>query len=105
MFLLDAVVQAMPTLVKAKQSIKVDAYITVPGHHRCMVDAQKQFVCLSMPPRVPLAFRKMNNLQRMAVGILEIKGLDIGCFFVPARQSLWSLGDDLNTILPQRLVR
>src|SRR5947208_11990352 len=77
---LDAYPQNVP--------IKFQTLISTADHDRSVVDAQEKFVARSMPLRIALAFRKLQDLEVMPIGVAKVEGLDAAGVFVPVGQPL-----------------
>jgi hypothetical protein len=60
------------------QSLPVEgeAAVGIPDHDRHVVDAEEQFLARTVPFWVALALGKLEDLQMVAVGVLEVESLD-----------------------------
>src|SRR5271157_337811 len=67
---------------------EAQAHVRVGDHDRGVVDAKEKAAVFRMPPWVPLARRKLEDLQRVTVRVLEVKGANPACLGVPIRKAL-----------------
>ena len=68
-----------------------------------MVDAQKESVG-RVPLGLALVGRKLEDLECVSVGVLEVEGAEAGGILVLIRQPLRTGGDVLNMVLSQHLI-
>src|SRR5262245_1306745 len=102
MFLLRAVVLAGARYVQAERvSIKLQARLGIANHDCGMIDTKKQFVFL-LPFLIALAFRELQNLEPVLVGIAKVKSLDTTGILVPIGQPLWTSRGMFDFVLTQQ---
>src|SRR5262249_20751834 len=66
--------------------VTLQAYLGIFHDDRRVVDAEEEAVARTMPPRIPLSRREPQDLQRVTLGILEVKGADPARVRIPVRQ-------------------
>src|SRR5262245_10467187 len=84
--------------------VERQAGLDIAHHDGGMIDAQKQAIRWLMPFRVALPSGKLQDLQRVTIGILEVKGSNAPGTGVPVRQALRPRRGVLDLVLAQPLV-
>src|SRR5262245_42518812 len=80
--------------------IELEALLCVFHHDGCVIDSQKQLV-FALPFWIALTFRKLEDFEKVPIGISEIEGLDPTCILVPIGQALWPGRGMLHLVLPE----
>jgi hypothetical protein len=87
--LLWAPVLARPGHTKSKSvAIEGEARFGMVDYDRGVINAEEQLVGSPVPLRVAFSFRELENLEVVAVRILEVEGLDPAGVRVPVRGGL-----------------
>src|ERR1041384_4746272 len=82
-------------------AIELQARVRVAHDDRSVIYAEKQLVRWLMPFRRAFIWRKLKNLKRVPVGVLEIKGPNAGCGLDGQRQCLRPTRRVLDSVQPQ----
>src|SRR5215469_11304300 len=105
MFLLGTIVFAFPGYSETKQiSIKLQAHFCVADNDCGVIDAQEQLRGRLMPFQLTFLRRELQNLQRVSVRILEVKGANSGCCLEVVGQKLGAGRDLTNLILAKPVI-
>src|ERR1051325_4372083 len=84
-------------------AIKFQTRFSVADYNRRMVNAEKQTIS-SLPFRIALSFRELQDLKPVFVGIAKIKCLYAAGILVPVRQTLRTCRGMLDFVLAQQCV-
>src|SRR6266545_67226 len=97
MFLLGTEILAFACFAKSEQiAIKLQAGVCVGNPDRGVINAEKKLVGLLLPARVALAWRKINDLKIVLIGITKVERFDSGSSFNRGWQRLWTGRDELH---------
>src|SRR5437762_1668787 len=104
--LLGPIVLALALHLESQEiAIEAEARRRVAGDDRRVVDAEEQPAGRSLPLGVALPGRELQDLQHMAVRVLEVEGADAAGLGVPVGQALRLGRDVLGAMLSQAPVR